>query len=75
MKVETQVKIMILVVIIEILLLCRAINVCSWNNGYCQCGGKWVYQKAVEHAYHTSHVTSYIYQCDKCRKAEEFFNK
>lgn len=40
----------------------------KWNNGYCECGGKWEYEQAVGHRYDTS----YIYICDKCGKREEF---
>jgi hypothetical protein len=39
-----------------------------WNYGYCECGGKWVYQQAVGHYY----STDYIYKCDKCGKIHEF---
>ena len=39
-----------------------------WNNGYHQCGGKWVYEQAVGHRY----STNYIYRCDKCGIREEF---
>ena len=39
-----------------------------WNNGYHQCGGKWVYEQAVGHRY----STNYIYKCDKCGMREEF---
>lgn len=40
----------------------------KWNNGYCECGGKWEYEQAVGHR----SGTSYIYICDKCGKREEF---
>lgn len=33
-----------------------------WNNGYCTCGGQWVYEQAVEHRY----GTSFMYHCDNC---------
>lgn len=36
----------------------------DWNNGYCECGGHWVYEQAVGHAY----GTSYLYKCDECGK-------
>lgn len=39
-----------------------------WNNGYCECGGKWVYQQAVGHRCDTD----YIYKCDKCGNIHEF---
>ena len=39
-----------------------------WNNGYCDCGGKWTYEQAVGHR----NSTSYMYVCDKCGKRYEF---
>lgn len=42
----------------------------EWNNGYCECGGHWVYEQAVGHAY----STSYLYKCDKCGKTLEVHN-
>lgn len=42
----------------------------EWNNGYCECGGHWVYEQAVGHAY----STSYLYKCDKCGKTLEVDN-
>lgn len=39
----------------------------KWNNGYCECGGHWIYEQAVGHQYRTS----YIYKCDKCGKRIE----
>lgn len=45
-------------------------DVLAWNNGYCECGGHWVYEQAVGHAYRTS----YVYKCDKCGKTLEVWN-
>lgn len=42
----------------------------EWNNGYCECGGHWVYEQAVGHAYRTS----YMYRCDECGKTLEVWN-
>ncbi len=42
----------------------------EWNNGYCECGGHWVYEQAVGHA----HRTSYVYRCDECGKTLEVWN-
>lgn len=42
----------------------------EWNNGYCECGGHWVYEQAVGHAYRTS----YLYRCDECGKTLEVWN-
>lgn len=42
----------------------------EWNNGYCECGGHWVYEQAVGHQM----ITSYIYRCDECGKTIEVWN-
>lgn len=44
-------------VIIVVCLVCTlaaiyrhsAIDIKQWNNGYCECGGKWEYEQAVGH--------------------------
>lgn len=36
----------------------------DWNNGYCECGGHWVYEQAIGHY----NSTSYLYRCDECGK-------
>lgn len=36
----------------------------AWNDGYCECGGRFEYEQAVGHQY----STSYIYTCDSCGK-------
>jgi len=57
------IAIFVLVVIVCILLgISSCSDTKSWNNGYCECGGKWKYQQAVGHRY----STSYLYKCDKC---------
>jgi hypothetical protein len=40
----------------------------NWNDGYHECGGKWMYQQAVGHYY----TTSYLYECEKCGETHEF---
>ena len=40
----------------------------KWNNGYCECGGSFVYEQAVGH----NNYTRYIYKCDHCGKRVEF---
>ena len=62
----------IIAILILILLTIGLLFLCSycehyydnevWNNGMCQCGGKWEYQQAVGHRY----STNYIYKCNKC---------
>lgn len=42
----------------------------EWNNGYCECGGHWIYEQAVGHQM----KTSYIYRCDECGKILEVWN-
>ena len=46
----------------------RCIDNNAWNDGYHSCGGKWVYEDAVGHAYNTT----YLYKCDKCGEYHEF---
>lgn len=61
----------LLVIIVFIFVLAIGMGACDeskWNNGYCQCGGRWEYEQAVGHR----HSTSYIYICDKCGAREEF---
>lgn len=41
----------------------------DWNNGYCNCGGHWVYEQAIGHSY----STSYLYRCDECGKTIELW--
>lgn len=60
-------------IIAVIILLAKCSNnkdVLAWNNGYCECGGHWVYEQAVGHRMRTS----YIYKCDKCGKILEVWN-
>lgn len=42
-----------------------------WNGGCHSCGGQWIYQGAVGHAY----STGYLYGCDNCGKTHEFLIK
>lgn len=60
-----------IIIAIFIILICHAMNDTEWNNGYCSCGGNWVYQQAVGHRYDTM----YLYECDKCGKTYEFYEK
>ena len=55
----------IFLVLLFILDFCRE---SKWNNGYCECGGRWEYQQAIGHQY----TTSYQYKCDECGKYIEF---
>ena len=58
-----------IIVVILLVFVAYSVNVNQWNDGYCSCGGKWVYQEAVGHGYNTT----YIYKCDKCGKVKEFY--
>ena len=42
-----------------------------WNNGYCTCGGHWVYEQAVGHKYETG----FLYYCDSCNNYIEVNKK
>ena len=71
MKSELEVRLIFLGVLIAILFILRCINASGWNDGHCSCGGRWVFQNAVGHRYETT----FVYQCDKCGKIEEFYHK
>lgn len=47
-----------------------------WNNGYCECDGKWQYVDSVTHISksddYIKSYTIYIYRCDRCGKMHEF---
>ncbi len=68
-------RIAALLIIVGILLglqgVCRGVNDLKWNDGHCSCGGNWNYVQAVGH--YSS--TTYLYECDKCGKAKEFYKK
>lgn len=49
----------------------NTVNDSKWNNGYCTCGGKWVYDQPIGHQY----STYFLYECDKCGKTCEFSKK
>lgn len=48
----------------------------AWNDGFCECGGRWEYVTSTDHVYTTSPGyqinKSYIYKCNKCGKMHEF---
>ena len=73
MRIDDRAKIDLIALIILIILLFifRGINDSGWNNGYCSCGGKWLYQQAIGHRYETV----YLYECDTCGKIQEFYKK
>ena len=60
----------ILLIGIILVFVGHSVNAGQWNDGYCSCGGRWVYQEAVGHRY----STSYIYKCDNCGKVKEFYS-
>ena len=70
---DTKIKttLIALAVCIVIIIVCHLVNATKWNGGYCSCGGKWEYQQAVGHRYETM----YLYQCDRCGRTEEFYQK
>ena len=67
---EFIVPLIMLAIVIIIVFVTHLVNVSQWNDGYCSCGGRWVYQEAVGHEY----STNYIYKCDKCGKIKEFYS-
>lgn len=57
-----EIGILILILIV-VCIISRACSSARYNNGICKiCGGRYVYQQSVGHAY----TTDYIYRCDKC---------
>ena len=71
MDTKTEVDLIIIGVLLALLFILRMINATGWNNGYCSCGGKWIYQQAIGHRYETV----YLYECDNCGKTREFYEK
>lgn len=67
---EFIVPLIMLAVGIILIFTAYSVNAGQWNDGYCSCGGRWVYQEAVGHRY----STSYIYKCDNCGKIKEFYS-
>lgn len=47
-----------------------------WNDGRCECGGKWEFVESVTRYHKTDDsiytTTSYIYKCNDCGKMHEF---
>ena len=49
----------------------------TWNNGLCECGGRWEYLDTSHHISYTKEggyqdCKGYIYKCNKCGKMHEF---
>lgn len=49
----------------------------AWNNGFCECGGRWEYVDILHNVnyvkdYGYQDNRKYIYKCDKCGKMHEF---
>lgn len=49
----------------------------TWNNGLCECGGRWEYLDTSHHISYTEEggyqdCKGYIYKCNKCGKMHEF---
>lgn len=71
MDIETKIDLIFIGIILALLFILKMVIDSGWNNGYCSCGGKWVYQQAIGHRYETV----YLYECNKCGKTIEFFEK
>ena len=71
LNVKIKVDLIMIAILMVLLFIFKCINATSWNNGYCSCGGKWIYQQAIGHTYNTY----YLYECDKCGKQYEFSKK
>ena len=49
----------------------------AWNNGFCECGGRWEYVDILHNVnyvkdYGFQENKKYIYKCNKCGKMHEF---
>ena len=49
----------------------------AWNNGFCECGGRWEYVDILHNVnyvkdYGYQDNKKYIYKCNKCGKMHEF---
>ena len=49
----------------------------AWNNGFCECGGRWEYVDILHNVnyvkdYGYQDDKKYIYKCNKCGKMHEF---
>lgn len=56
---------------IAFIVFIMCINDSGWNSGHCSCGGSWEYKQAVGHRY----STMYLYECNRCGKVKEFYEK
>ena len=63
--------ILVIGIIIGISFIIDKTNDKKWNDGYCQCGGEYVYTQAIGHQY----STGYLYECNKCGKIYESHKK
>lgn len=68
LKIKTVVLIILLILLFLLRFIDKTVDTTTYNNGYCECGGKWIYQQAIGHGY----TTNYIYKCDKCGRIKEF---
>lgn len=71
MDTDTQAKLTMILILLAIIFILKVVNATSWNGGYCSCGGAWRYQQAIGHRFETT----FLYQCDKCGKTKEFYQK
>lgn len=80
---EKLVEIIIAIAIMVIIVGCiggaihqHVENAKLWNNGYCECGGKWEYMESTQRIRGSKDgiytYTGYIYKCDRCGRMHEF---
>ena len=70
-KISLSVIGIVIIFLLSILLIGSCVNDSKWNDGHCECGGNWVYDQPVGHQY----STNYLYECDKCGRVYEFYEK
>ena len=75
-KIEIIIIVIALVVIIVGGIMAGMNDSNTWNNGYCECDGRWQYVESITHTSRnkesTTTTVTYIYKCDRCGKMHEF---
>lgn len=68
---DTKFNLIFVAALIAIIFILHLVNALKWNDGHCSCGGNWQYVQAVGHRFDTD----FLYECDKCGRTYEFFEK
>lgn len=57
------------VFVIVLVILAVRLDHKMWNNGYCECDGRWTYVQTI---YYGNNTRTYLYKCNRCGKLYEF---